>query len=314
MKAAWDEQMPLPAYTAAELAGLDLQELVDLLIRNEDRVPRALVDECARRGAAMVERLATLIEQGDFWKSNAAAGQWWLALHTAMILGLIASESAGLLLVRLMHRMSAEEDDNTADWLAGCWPALFANKPPQTVDAARELAADRALDWYIRCQAIDIVVDAARRDGAQALEASLDWLAGIVGDESEDWDLRASGASALLDFPRERHRALLEDLAARQSGWGVHFSEQDVRREFDRSRDEPGWLRFADPWTFYTPEEIMRRQERWANEDAEDLNEEPLDEAQAPYVRAGPKIGRNDPCPCGSGKKYKKCCLPKPGE
>lgn len=25
-------------------------------------------------------------------------------------------------------------------------------------------------------------------------------------------------------------------------------------------------------------------------------------------VRSGEKIGRNDPCPCGSGKKYKKCC------
>ena len=24
------------------------------------------------------------------------------------------------------------------------------------------------------------------------------------------------------------------------------------------------------------------------------------------------KIGRNDPCPCGSGKKYKKCCLDRP--
>ena len=24
--------------------------------------------------------------------------------------------------------------------------------------------------------------------------------------------------------------------------------------------------------------------------------------------RTGPKIGRNDPCPCGSGKKYKHCC------
>ena len=22
-----------------------------------------------------------------------------------------------------------------------------------------------------------------------------------------------------------------------------------------------------------------------------------------------PKTGRNDPCPCGSGKKYKRCCL-----
>ena len=26
------------------------------------------------------------------------------------------------------------------------------------------------------------------------------------------------------------------------------------------------------------------------------------------FVRKDPKIGRNDPCPCGSGKKYKKCC------
>jgi preprotein translocase subunit SecA len=26
-----------------------------------------------------------------------------------------------------------------------------------------------------------------------------------------------------------------------------------------------------------------------------------------PYVRAEAKVSRNDPCPCGSGKKYKKC-------
>jgi len=30
---------------------------------------------------------------------------------------------------------------------------------------------------------------------------------------------------------------------------------------------------------------------------------------QKPLKREGPKVGRNDPCPCGSGKKYKKCCL-----
>lgn len=28
----------------------------------------------------------------------------------------------------------------------------------------------------------------------------------------------------------------------------------------------------------------------------------------SPMSRSGTKIGRNDPCPCGSGKKYKKCC------
>lgn len=34
-----------------------------------------------------------------------------------------------------------------------------------------------------------------------------------------------------------------------------------------------------------------------------------LFEFSEPYVRDGRKVGRNEPCPCGSGKKYKKCCL-----
>ena len=31
-------------------------------------------------------------------------------------------------------------------------------------------------------------------------------------------------------------------------------------------------------------------------------------ERPKPFVRGKAKVGRNDPCPCGSGKKYKKCC------
>ena len=30
--------------------------------------------------------------------------------------------------------------------------------------------------------------------------------------------------------------------------------------------------------------------------------------AKQKTVHKGNKVGRNDPCPCGSGKKYKKCC------
>lgn len=40
-------------------------------------------------------------------------------------------------------------------------------------------------------------------------------------------------------------------------------------------------------------------------------DEDELDDLlHEPYVRPGPKIGRNDPCTCGSSKKYKKCCAP----
>lgn len=33
-----------------------------------------------------------------------------------------------------------------------------------------------------------------------------------------------------------------------------------------------------------------------------------LEQKQSGTVVKAPKVGRNDPCPCGSGKKYKKCC------
>ena len=58
-----------------------------------------------------------------------------------------------------------------------------------------------------------------------------------------------------------------------------------------------------------------RQKERYDVVDDEDDWMEPNDwnwmeqeSIQQPYVRSAPKIGRNDPCPCGSGKKYKKCC------
>jgi curved DNA-binding protein CbpA len=38
------------------------------------------------------------------------------------------------------------------------------------------------------------------------------------------------------------------------------------------------------------------------------LDDDSDSETEQPVRRTQPKIGRNDPCPCGSGKKYKKCC------
>jgi hypothetical protein len=46
------------------------------------------------------------------------------------------------------------------------------------------------------------------------------------------------------------------------------------------------------------------------NEDRKD-NFDPNDYADSEPYRKNPSVGRNEPCPCGSGKKYKKCCLEK---
>ena len=49
--------------------------------------------------------------------------------------------------------------------------------------------------------------------------------------------------------------------------------------------------------------------EAWNNLIPEDRRKELYKEQKAAHtVRKEAKVGRNDPCPCGSGKKYKQCC------
>ena len=48
---------------------------------------------------------------------------------------------------------------------------------------------------------------------------------------------------------------------------------------------------------------------QWDNLLTEDRRKELYNECKkSTTVVKGPKVGRNDPCPCGSGKKYKHCC------
>ena len=42
---------------------------------------------------------------------------------------------------------------------------------------------------------------------------------------------------------------------------------------------------------------------------AAETQQDKQDDILGIYRRKSPKIGRNDPCPCGSGKKFKKCCM-----
>jgi hypothetical protein len=50
----------------------------------------------------------------------------------------------------------------------------------------------------------------------------------------------------------------------------------------------------------------------WTSEadDLDDGEDNATSGPETPYVNPLRDVGRNDPCPCGSGKKYKKCCLP----
>ena len=54
------------------------------------------------------------------------------------------------------------------------------------------------------------------------------------------------------------------------------------------------WLYELPQWKEIYPEEELKRLYK--------------EQKESGTIRKGKKVGRNDPCPCGSGKKYKKCC------
>jgi preprotein translocase subunit SecA len=52
----------------------------------------------------------------------------------------------------------------------------------------------------------------------------------------------------------------------------------------------------------------MAREQREKQQQIRLNRGEDEDAERKPVVRHGDKVGRNEPCPCGSGQKYKRCC------
>ena len=92
---------------------------------------------------------------------------------------------------------------------------------------------------------------------------------------------------------------------SRAASW---HSLEIIRTEKGGKDDTTGVVEFRATYTangeFCNHHEVstfVKEADGWKFEDGELVGEKPT-------TREEPKIGRNDPCPCGSGKKYKKCC------
>jgi SEC-C motif-containing protein len=108
---------------------------------------------------------------------------------------------------------------------------------------------------------------------------------------------------------RTRHEIKREEVEdwSKNSEW---LGLKIVQQEAGRAEDEKGTLIFSA--TYRTGDQAEEHWEKsffekedgqWRFVDAHGIH-------LGTYRRAEPKVGRNDPCHCGSGKKSKKCCHP----
>jgi len=99
---------------------------------------------------------------------------------------------------------------------------------------------------------------------------------------------------------------LRENLVAASTALGVDFPEREKWISDQQTSREQRKKLFAEKYGL--PSQVV---DGWNDMDNLDEDYSESDEVEDAIIRASPKIGRNDPCPCGSGKKYKKCCLNK---
>jgi hypothetical protein len=96
---------------------------------------------------------------------------------------------------------------------------------------------------------------------------------GVIGRSELD-EVEASPRGSLIEHVKDRHPPI--DDVVEATSW---------------------WARFQRPASFRRAEELALMAQRRVEE-----------HATSESSPAGPKVGRNEPCPCGSGKKFKKCC------
>ena len=288
-----------PARQRIEYHNLPAREcfsrLHDILERCEEgeEFPHALLNEarllCGR-----------LVEEGDAHAELKRLTQEWLGFdfgekHTPRHwFSGMAIELAGMLgLQPTIPRLIEHFDYDWDWWNEAIQKSIRQMRTPGTLELCAALYP--SLEWHGRLYLGDVFESPCIPE----IEPTLSKL---LEDEDSD-DLRVNLAIAL---------ALL----------GTPSSQQKARAVYEECPEEPE--RFSIAETLYYQfviqgiEEVkleqwrakMDRFRRMAADPSRlfsGFKSEPLDSSN--IIPAKFKVGRNDPCPCGSGKKYKKCCM-----
>ena len=296
-------------------------ELLQLLVDEEDRVTRAHLEELAARPAAIALLTAWLNDEAR-WQARGIK-QLWPLYHAFMTLCLSQRSDVFDTLMQALKQAHR----TFFDWLTeDAAPALTAlgvsaiTPLTRFIEAEREGTESHVMFW--RASAIRVLMRLALEHPAERARIAQFVCALFTNPAEDDAEFLALIVDDALLLDREQAAPAVRVAYDRDA---VDISLNGEYDEMLASFDERGHIDMAfvtaPPFVFYQPDEIAARQRRWqAQAEAEARRQQA---SAAPLVTLAPagytagesgglvreaKVGRNDPCPCGSGKKYKKCC------
>ena len=241
------------------------------------------------------------------------------------VLGGARDQAAGASLLRLLRRPADEVERVLGDAITENLPKIVAGVFDGDAEPLFAAIADASLDQFVRNAmfgAATFLTWEGRID-AQRMRAFLERFhrERLAEDEDYAW-VGWQGAIALLgltDLAPPVRQAWAEGRLDEEFAEPSYFEEDlaaALRAPSDKRRFERAHLGYI--------EDVVESLSvfEWGSDDAADPDWDAVDddddfldppEWTEPVVNPWRNVGRNDPCPCGSGRKFKKCCLPAAG-
>jgi hypothetical protein len=226
-------------------------------------------------------------------------------------------------IVEFLEAIEGHEELLGDDIVTQDLPSILAATFDGNLERLQKLISNEDLDEFVRASALASIGILVTLEGV-----GRDDLSRLIGVLSERLPRNGSSVwneivSQILHRRLVEHRKLAEDLVG---GDLIDSWEPDVVVQafdddtFERSAttccliedavaDILDWLEYY--WRDEGGEDSvdLEDSEALVDEDGGELDDETAQ--PLPFTREGPKVGRNEACPCGSGKKYKRCCAVK---
>jgi hypothetical protein len=250
--------------------------------------PAKWPDHAAKFGleSEHIPELIRLACDAALYGSDPDSTEAWAPVHAWRALGRLRAEASVRPLLAFLK--AAGNDD---DWAHIELPLVLGLIGAAAIAPVAAFIRDQSNSTFPAATAILGVKEIARRHPACRGEG-IDILVRLLGQRGDtDPTLKGFAVSALIDLEAVEAIDVIRDAFRRKSvDISIAGDEEDVEIEL-RLRE-----RRATPAPRYQP---LPSSQLGRPDESRDTDVSPRTV----------KVGRNDPCPCGSGKKYKKCCL-----
>ena len=298
---------------------MEIRELLACLDQHRGSFPEHLIAEAVARREEVIPILLGTLEAIDSDPEPWLADQRRMVhIHAMYLLALFRETRAYPLLVRIFSRRGEFPFDLAGDVVTQDLGRILASVSGGDMSGMAALIENEQANEYVRAVALGGMVSlvaAGQRARDEVMAYFLQLFQKLDRNPGAHWDGLANVCADLWpQEPFEELRRAYEDglVDTGSIDWQdlEDALEMGKQAAMQRARyREPLITNLGKAMAWMQCFHNADRYDESQRELEGDLIEPPSSEwTTEPIRRTAPKIGRNEPCPCGSGKKFKKCC------